>query len=196
MSFTHRTPPAAPVNDAPARPGDRAFSVEAGAILTASLLPTGGALPSVGPPDEAGQTFVAVLVTPTADTHGTLQASGTDFSYTPDADFVGTASFSYQLRDSGGTANGGIDTSLPAKVVVTGAWVGACMGRSMYQRRHERCLPGGILPPQCQQCSLPAAPMASQDCAHPGFLLTPPSPLLPLPPPPPPTAQACQPCKN
>jgi len=72
---------------------------------------------SPGPPDEAGQTVTFVV---TQNDHPELFAAGPvisgngTLSYTPAAGAAGTAHITIVLRDNGGTANGGSDTSAPA----------------------------------------------------------------------------------
>jgi len=76
---------------------------------------------SVGPADEAGQTYVFEVTNdlaalfdeqPTIDTQGTLR-------FTPKADAFGTANVSIVLRDDGGTANGGSDASPVQQLKIT-----------------------------------------------------------------------------
>ncbi|MBI2215870.1 MAG: tandem-95 repeat protein [Candidatus Rokubacteria bacterium] len=74
-----------------------------------------------GPPDEAGQTMTflvsndnpAIFATPPA-----ISPSGR-LTYTPAADAHGWATVTVELRDSGGTANGGVDTGGPQTFVIT-----------------------------------------------------------------------------
>ncbi|MEP6911708.1 MAG: Ig-like domain-containing protein, partial [bacterium] len=77
---------------------------------------------SPGPPDESGQT-VQFLVTgntnpglfsgaPAIDPTGTL-------TYTPAANVFGSATITVVLKDNGGTANGGQDTSAPQSFIIT-----------------------------------------------------------------------------
>ncbi len=75
---------------------------------------------TAGPPDEqATQAVAAYTVSgvsnpslfavggaPTVDNAGVLR-------YTPEPDAFGTSTFTVQVRDNGGTANGGVDTSAP-----------------------------------------------------------------------------------
>lgn len=75
-----------------------------------------------GPPDEASQTATylvsavgnaALFSTPPAvSPNGTL-------TYTPAANANGTSTFTVAVRDSGGTANGGVDTSPPQTFTIT-----------------------------------------------------------------------------
>jgi len=59
---------------------------------------------STGPANESSQTLTVTSVSATADTHGTVMLSGGQISYTPEPDFNGAASFSYQITDNGFTA--------------------------------------------------------------------------------------------
>ena len=74
---------------------------------------------SAGPADEASQT-VSFLVSNnnnslfTATGQPAIDASG-KLTYTLAQDAIGTATVSVQAKDNGGTANGGVDTSTPAK---------------------------------------------------------------------------------
>ena len=76
---------------------------------------------SPGPPDEAGQTLVFLV---TADTTALFSAqpaispAGT-LSYTPASHAYGVAHLTVLLRDNGGTAHGGTDTSAPQTFVIT-----------------------------------------------------------------------------
>jgi len=76
---------------------------------------------SAGPADEAGQAhFFEVTNDRTAlfDAQPTIDANGT-LRFTPRADVFGTATVSIVLRDSGGTANGGSDTSAVQTFTIT-----------------------------------------------------------------------------
>lgn len=75
-----------------------------------------------GPPDEATQTATYTVsaisnaalfsAAPAVAPNGTL-------SYTPAANANGTSTFTVTVRDSGGTANGGVDTSPPQTFTIT-----------------------------------------------------------------------------
>ncbi|MEX2558820.1 MAG: Ig-like domain-containing protein [Pirellulales bacterium] len=77
---------------------------------------------SMGPPDESGQSPLEFLVTnnsaglflaqPSIDTSGTL-------TYTPAPNAFGVATVRVRLRDDGGTANGGVDTSFERITTIT-----------------------------------------------------------------------------
>ncbi len=76
---------------------------------------------SAGPPSESGQTLTfqvtndtnpSLFSTPPAvDSNGTL-------TYTPAANANGSATITLVLKDDGGTANGGVDTSAPQTFVI------------------------------------------------------------------------------
>ncbi|WP_158219478.1 Ig-like domain-containing protein [Synechococcus sp. BO 8801] len=101
-----------PVNDVPAftRGPDQTLLEDAGAQSVAGWA-TG--LSRGGGSDEAGQ-GVSFLVTNNNNAlfsvQPTIDASGR-LTYTPATNATGTATVSVRVRDSGGTANGGIDTS-------------------------------------------------------------------------------------
>jgi len=80
-----------------------------------------------GPGNDAGESFLAYHVTnvgnpslfsvlPSVDNNGTL-------TYTPAPNVLGTSSFSVTSQDTGGTANGGVDTSDPQTFAITVAFV-------------------------------------------------------------------------
>jgi hypothetical protein len=112
------------VNDAPSFTAANPPAVleDAGAITVGGWV-TGVTL---GPANEAGtQSVQAYLVSgvsnpglfaaggqPTVDTAGVLR-------YTPGVDANGTSQFTVQVRDDGGTANGGVDTSAPQTFTIT-----------------------------------------------------------------------------
>ena len=90
------------VNDAPVPTADtaRAFKNNTQRITIASLLSND----SAGPSDESGQTLSITAVQ--AGTNGTVQldtANGVVL-FTPTADYVGPASFTYTVQDNGGGA--------------------------------------------------------------------------------------------
>ena len=76
---------------------------------------------SPGPPHEAGQvvTFEVSVVNPAL--FSTLPAVSVDgtLTYTPAANAHGSATVMVTLRDNGGTANGGVDTSAPQTFTIT-----------------------------------------------------------------------------
>src|SRR5262249_51161769 len=76
---------------------------------------------SAGPADESGQTLTFLVTTnndalfsplPAIDTNGKL-------TYTPAANANGSATVTVRLKDNGGTANGGADTSGPQTFTIT-----------------------------------------------------------------------------
>jgi hypothetical protein len=87
-----------PVNDPP--------SAASAALVTDEDMSVTAA-PSVTDPD-AGDTFTATVVTQPGN--GTASASGTDLTYTPDADYSGTDRFTFSVTDSGGAVKTGTAT--------------------------------------------------------------------------------------
>ena len=63
---------------------------------------------SAGPANENLQVLTVTSVSATADTHGTVSLSSGTVSYSPDANYNGAASFTYQVCDNG-TTNGATD---------------------------------------------------------------------------------------
>jgi hypothetical protein len=107
------------VNDAPGftKGADQVVNEDAGAQTVVGWA-TGL---SKGPADESGQTLTFIAsnnnnalfsVQPTIDSNGNL-------TYTPAANASGTATVTVSLRDSGGTANGGVDTSASQTFTIT-----------------------------------------------------------------------------
>ncbi len=108
------------INDAPSFTGGAAQTVleDAGAQTV-----TGFATAiSVGPANESAQSFTFEITNNTNaalfSTAPAISPTGT-LTYTPAANANGTATITYQLRDNGGTANGGIDVSPTQTVVIT-----------------------------------------------------------------------------
>jgi hypothetical protein len=107
------------VNDAPsfAKGADQTVNEDAGAQSAAGWA-TGI---SRGPADESGQT---VTFTATNDnnalfsTQPAISSTGT-LTYTPAANANGTATVTVTLKDNGGIANGGLDTSAPQTFTIT-----------------------------------------------------------------------------
>ncbi|MFN7985947.1 MAG: Ig-like domain-containing protein [Thermoanaerobaculia bacterium] len=108
------------VNDVPSftKGADQTVNEDAGA-QTAS--PWATAI-SAGPADEAAQTLTFLV---TGNTNPGLFSAGPAISptgvltYTPAANASGTATVTLVLKDSGGTANGGVDTSAAQTFVIT-----------------------------------------------------------------------------
>ena len=112
------------VNDVPSftKGPDQAVVVNAGA----QTVPNWATAISAGPPDESSQTLTFAV---TNDTNAALFAvapavspTGT-LTYTPAANATGSATITLVLKDNGGTANGGQDTSTPQTFVITVAAV-------------------------------------------------------------------------
>ncbi len=108
-----------PVNDAPsfAAGGDQTVLEDAGPQSVAGF----AANLSAGPPDESGQTLsfeithdnnLLFALGPDIDASGTL-------TYTPADNANGSATVNVELRDDGGSANGGIDLSAPQVFTIT-----------------------------------------------------------------------------
>jgi hypothetical protein len=75
-----------------------------------------------GGPDEAGQTVSFEMVDNTNPSLFSVQpavASNGTLTFTPVPNAVGTAQITIRLKDSGGTANGGIDISPPQTFTIT-----------------------------------------------------------------------------
>ncbi len=85
-----------PVNDPPVAGADAAATANhLLTINTVALLANDVA----GPPSESAQVLTVVSVTAGPDTHGTVSLAANTVTYTPDAGFVGTASFTYTVVD-------------------------------------------------------------------------------------------------
>jgi len=90
------------VNDAPVAADDAKSTNEDTAVtFAASDL---AANDSTGPANESGQTLTVTSVSSTASTHGNVILSSGNVTYTPDPNFNGAASFTYQVCDNGTTA--------------------------------------------------------------------------------------------
>ena len=89
------------VNDPPVA-GDDSFAADGPTvtIAAAELL----ANDTAGPANEHDQTLKVTAVTSGPDTHGTVKLRYGTVTYTPDAGFTGTATFSYTVCDDGTTA--------------------------------------------------------------------------------------------
>jgi hypothetical protein len=106
-----------PVNDPPIIPQGIEFRGFKNIPLS---IPQSQALSDVlpGPPNELDQTLSVISVGPNAFSNGSIvgsvaiDSSSGAIVFTPFEDFVGTATFSFTVQDSGGTANGGVDTSV------------------------------------------------------------------------------------
>jgi large repetitive protein len=107
-----------PVNDAPSFIGQDATIFESGGAQTAIV----ATAISVGPANEAGQALSFEIVAndnPGLFAAGPSIAADGTLSATPMADQSGVATLGVQLRDDGGTANGGVDVSAPQTIVLT-----------------------------------------------------------------------------
>ncbi|MCK9635095.1 MAG: Ig-like domain-containing protein [Methylobacter tundripaludum] len=107
------------INDAPSfiKGADQTVNEDAG-VQTVNNWATGL---SAGPADESGQTLNFTVnndnnalfsLQPTIDSNGNL-------SYTPAANANGSATVTVSIKDSGGTANGGVDTSSGQTFTIT-----------------------------------------------------------------------------
>jgi hypothetical protein len=89
------------VNDAPLATDDAASTDEDTNLeITASDLTTND---SAGPANENAQVLTVTSVSATADTHGIVSLSSGTITYSPDANYNGAASFTYQVCDNGTT---------------------------------------------------------------------------------------------
>src|SRR5207245_1222344 len=76
---------------------------------------------SAGPADEAGQTLSFIVSnnnTTLFSAQPAVSASGT-LTYTPAANANGSATVTVQVHDTGGTTNGGVDTSAAQTFTIT-----------------------------------------------------------------------------
>jgi CSLREA domain-containing protein len=109
-----------PVNEVPAftKGADQTVNEDAGAQTVANWATS----LSAGPPDESGQTLSFQV---TNNTNAGLFASGPaidsagTLTYTPAPNASGSAAITIVLKDNGGTANGGVDTSAPQTFIIT-----------------------------------------------------------------------------
>ncbi len=110
----------APVNDAPsfAAGANQAVAAGAGAQSVAGWA-TGI---SRGPADEANQVLTFVVTTDRPDlfvSPPAIDPATGALTYVPESGATGTATVTVSLKDSGGTANGGIDTSVVRTFTIT-----------------------------------------------------------------------------
>jgi len=95
------------VNDSPSASDDSANTDEDVQLqITASGLTSND---SAGPANENVQVLTVTSVSTTADTHGTVSLSSGTITYSPDQNYNGPASFTYQVCDNG-TTNGAADS--------------------------------------------------------------------------------------
>ena len=108
-----------PVNDAPTfTPGTSEMVLENSGAASFAGWATGL---STGPANESTQAFVKFITTNNNNalfsTQPSVALDGT-LSFTPAANAFGTATVSVRLQDNGGTANGGVDTSVVQTFVI------------------------------------------------------------------------------
>src|SRR6185369_6539295 len=102
------------VNDVPTATDDTASTNEDTPLnISAVDLTTND---SAGPANEGSQSLTVTAVTPTADTHGSVELNSGIVTYTPAANYNGPASFTYQVCDDGLT-NGAIDSKCASATV-------------------------------------------------------------------------------
>ena len=107
------------VNDAPSFSAGPNITIEEGA--PAQNFPNWATNLSPGPSNEAAQSLSFVLTTNNDalfDVVPTINSGGR-LSFTPKQDAEGTILVSASIMDSGGTANGGVDTSTPTNFIIT-----------------------------------------------------------------------------
>jgi VCBS repeat-containing protein len=108
-----------PVNDPPSftKGADQTLNEDPGPIIVSNwataILP--------GPADEAGQTLIFLVTNDNPSLFSTAPAinSAGTLTFTPAANANGVANVTVTLKDSGGTANGGNDTSAPQTFTIT-----------------------------------------------------------------------------
>jgi cyclophilin family peptidyl-prolyl cis-trans isomerase len=102
------------VNDAPTANSANGFFRNDGGTTMITLVATDG-----DPLTDAADVQTLMFEVVDAPDHGlvTISAAGVA-TYTPDGDFRGRETFTYRVMDNGGTANGGVDKSLPATVTL------------------------------------------------------------------------------
>lgn len=109
-----------PVNDAPTftAAGDQTVNEDAGAQTVNNWATN----ISAGPPDESGQTLGFQVISNTNaslfSTGPAISSAGT-LTYTPAANVNGSATITINLKDNGGTANGGVDSSASQTFTIT-----------------------------------------------------------------------------
>lgn len=109
-----------PVNDAPSftTGGNPASGEDAGPQST----PNWATAISAGPPDEAGQALTFIVTASTNPALFSVQPAVSSIgtlTYTAAPNTFGSADITVVLRDNGGTANGGVDTSAPQTFTIT-----------------------------------------------------------------------------
>jgi hypothetical protein len=102
------------VNDAPTANSDTAATDEDTQVNISALdLATND---SAGPANESSQTLTVTTVSSTVDTHGSVVLNSGIVTYTPETNYHGPASFSYQVCDNG-TTNGAPDSQCASATV-------------------------------------------------------------------------------
>jgi hypothetical protein len=92
-------------------------------------------------PKESGQAWLKATPTAGASTYGGVASQGANsVTYTPNAGFCGTATFTYTLQDNSGTDNSGMDTSGPATATVKGGLAVGGHLQPARHRGHDACL--------------------------------------------------------
>src|SRR5919205_209165 len=76
-------------------------------MMAAAMLATPTRLRSMTPPANAGLTVIAV----TQGTHGSVTFTPSGVSYTPNANYFGSDSFTYTISDDGSSDAGHTDTA-------------------------------------------------------------------------------------
>jgi hypothetical protein len=105
------------VNDSPVATDDTASTAEDVTLqITASDLTTND---SAGPSNENVQVLTVTSVSSTIDTHGTVSLSSGTISYSPDQNYNGPASFTYEVCDNGLTDGAADSKCATATVNVT-----------------------------------------------------------------------------
>src|SRR5678816_1836702 len=95
------------VNDSPSATDDSVSTDEDQELqITASNLTSND---SAGPANENVQVLTVTSVSSTVDTHGTVSLSSGTITYSPDQNYNGPASFTYQVCDNG-TTDGAADS--------------------------------------------------------------------------------------
>ncbi len=102
------------MNDTPTTNNDTATTDEDTQVNISALdLTTND---SAGPANESSQTLTVTTVSSTVDTHGSVVLNSGIVTYTPEANYHGPASFSYQVCDTG-TTNGAPDSQCASGTV-------------------------------------------------------------------------------
>ena len=102
------------MNDTPTANNDTATTDEDTQVNISALdLATND---SAGPANESSQTLTVTTVSSTVDTHGSVVLNSGIVTYTPEANYHGPASFSYQVCDNG-TTNGAPDSQCASGTV-------------------------------------------------------------------------------